>query len=129
MSTIVNTEFQKVIHFFRSHKLALHPEKTKFKLFTSHKYVQIPNIFLKFNDPISDATINPIVPMQCINNSTEQPFFKFLGVYLDPQLNFKKHIPFITSEMSKSLYFLRSTKNFLNQRALKFIYNATMHKI
>ena len=31
----VNREFKKISDFFRSHKLALHPEKTKFILFTN----------------------------------------------------------------------------------------------
>ena len=126
LSIIVNQEFQKIVHFFRSHKLSLHPEKTKFMLFTNQRNVQMPTIFINFNNPGSNTTVNPIVPMHCINTS-EQPYIKFLGVFLDPQLNFKKHISYITSKLSKSLYFLRKTKNILNMRALKFIYYATMH--
>ena len=64
--------------------------------------------------------------MTCIN-SLENPHFKFLGVYFDPNLNFKKHISYINSKLSKSLFYLRSTKNFLNQKALKHIYYATFH--
>ena len=64
--------------------------------------------------------------MQCVNNS-EQPFIKFLGVYFDPQLNFKKHVNHIITKLSRSLFFLRSTKHTLNERALKFIYYATFH--
>jgi len=126
LQTIVNQEFQKIVHYFRKHKLALHPEKTKFMLFTSQKNPTMPNILINFNDPDSTTNVNPIVPMHCINTS-DQPYFKFLGVYLDPLLNFKKHISVISSKISKSLYFLRTTKNILNQRALKFIYFATMH--
>jgi len=35
LESIVNLEFQKILYFFQSHKLSLHPEKTKFMLFTS----------------------------------------------------------------------------------------------
>ena len=59
LSAIVNNEFQKVVHFFRSHKLSLHPEKTKFMLFSSHKNVQIPNIFINCNDPGYIINVNP----------------------------------------------------------------------
>jgi Reverse transcriptase (RNA-dependent DNA polymerase) len=31
----MNTEFQKIVHFFRAHKMCLHPQKTKFILFTN----------------------------------------------------------------------------------------------
>jgi hypothetical protein len=64
--------------------------------------------------------------MYCVNSS-DKPFIKFLGVTLDPKLNFKQHISHVSTKLSKSLYFLRSAKNFLNQRALTFIYYATFH--
>jgi len=89
LASYVNSEFQKVVYFFRSHKLALHPEKTKVMIFTSHRNFIKPQIFTNFNDPGSDTSLNPILPMQCLNSS-DQPFMKFLGVYLDPHLNLKK---------------------------------------
>ncbi len=122
----VNCEFQKIVSFFCSHKLSLHPEKTKFMLFTNAKITEFPKLFINYNDPNSPNIINPIVPMICINES-EQPYVKFLGVFFDPQLNFKKHISHISSKLSKSLYFMRASKNFLNQRSLKFFYYATFH--
>ena len=124
LANIVNSEFQKIVTFFRSHKLSLHPEKTKFMLFTNNRFEHLPEIFINYND--GDSTLNPIVPMSCIN-SQEKPYVKFLGVHFDPQLNFKFHISQISSKISKSLYYLRSAKNFLNQRSLKFIYYATFH--
>jgi len=126
LTEIVNEEFQKIVHFFRAHKLALHPDKTKFMLFSTHRVNQLPEIFINFNDPDSTSTSNPIVPMQCINVS-DDPSYKFLGVHIDPQLNFKKHISVLSTKLSKALFFLRSTKSFLNKRALKFMYYATFH--
>jgi len=126
LAEIVNSEFQKIVHFFRAHKLALHPEKTKFMLFSNKKVNQIPQIYINFNDPNSINPSNPIVPMQCINLS-DDPSYKFLGVHIDPQLNFKKHISVLSTKLSRALFFLRSTKNFLNKRALKFMYYATFH--
>jgi Reverse transcriptase (RNA-dependent DNA polymerase) len=37
---MVNVEFQKVVNFFRLHKLALHPAKTKFMLFSNSPLVK-----------------------------------------------------------------------------------------
>jgi hypothetical protein len=73
LQSIVNEEFQKIVHYFRKHKLALHPEKTKFMLFTSQKNPTMPNILINFNDPDSTTNVNPIVPMHCINTS-DQPY-------------------------------------------------------
>ena len=87
LTNIVNTEFKKIFHFFRAHKLALHPDKTKFMLFSSQKVNAKPSIFINLNDPNTVDQTNPIVPMQCLNTSS-QPYYKFLGVYIDPQLNF-----------------------------------------
>ena len=123
---IVNTEFRKIVTFFKSHRLSLHPDKTKFMLFTNSGITVYPSIFINFNDVDSPNQNEKIVPMSCIN-SLPSPVFKFLGVYFDPNLNFKYHISQINNKLSKSLYFLRSVKNFLNQKALKLIYFATFH--
>jgi hypothetical protein len=85
----------------------------------------MPELFINFNES-DESTINPIIPMSCINNS-DNPFVKFLGVYFDPNLNFKKHISYINSKLSKSLYFLKTSKNILNERAQKFFYYSTFH--
>ncbi len=122
----VNFEFQKIVCFFRSHKLSLHPEKTKFILFGPTRNLEIPQIFINFNDLNSPVNLNPIVPMICVN-TLEIPVIKYLGVYFDPHLSFKYHVSTISSKISKALYFLRMAKNFLNQKALKYIYYATLH--
>ena len=93
-------------------------------LFKNNRIEEFPHIFINYNDGYS--TLNPIVPMSCINNQ-EKPYVKFLGVHFDPQLNFKYHISQISSKISKSLYYLRTAKNFLNQRSLKLIYYTTFH--
>ena len=121
----VNKEFQKVVTFFRSHKLALHPEKTKFMIFTNSKIQNFPEIFINFND-INTPNELPPIKMSCIN-CEESPHFKFLGVFFDPALNFKKHISYISSKLSKSLYFLRAGKHVLNEKSLKMFYYATFH--
>ena len=126
LTQIVNQEFQKIVYFFSSHKLSLHPEKTKFILFSSTRVQELPNIFIDFNEPNAESITKPIIPMCCINNS-DQPYIRFLGVLFDPQLNFKKHISFILSKLAKSLYFLKSSKNILNERSLKLFYYATFH--
>ena len=62
-----------------------------------------------------------------ITADSEVPAIKFLGIYIDPSLNFKFHIDNLISKISISLYFFRSAKNFLSQKALKSIYFALIH--
>jgi hypothetical protein len=125
LTNIVNIEFQKTVKFFCSHKLSLHPEKTKFMVITNSKNFAIPNIYINYNkngetDPLK------IFNMECINSSP-QPYVKYLGVHIDPQLTFKHHVSSISRKLSTSLYFLRNAKHILNEKALKSIYYATFH--
>ncbi len=87
----VNTEFRKVCEFFRMNKLALHQGKTNYILFTKQKLQNLPNLFCNNNnedekDPLLLHVISNI------NVHSDTSAAKFLGVYFDPQLNFKFHI-------------------------------------
>ena len=123
---VVNLEFQKTVNFFSSHKLSLHPEKTKFMLISNSKFENFPTININYNSLNGPQDPNKIFKMQCINESN-QPYAKFLGVLIDPQLNFKYQTASIVKKPSTSLYFLRNAKNILNERALKSIYYSTFH--
>jgi hypothetical protein len=65
--------------------------------------------------------------LQQVNLDSPVPAVKFLGVFIDPQLNFKFHIKQITSKISKSLYFIKKGKNFLTSSALKALYYSLIH--
>jgi hypothetical protein len=125
---IVNLEFRKVVNFFRSHKLALHPAKTKFMLFSNSPNVKSKNyeIVINFNnDGEDDNTL--IFPIERVSVNSTVPAIRFLGVYFDENLNFKYHIKLLLSKLSKTLYFLRSSKNFLTPRAMKAVYYSLFH--
>jgi hypothetical protein len=53
----VNNEFQKIVHYFRAHKLSIHPAKTKFILFSNNAAAHMMpfNIFINYNN--SDSTV------------------------------------------------------------------------
>ena len=122
--TLVNAEFKKVTDFFKSHRLALHPQKTKFMLF-NFKGDQSPQIFIN-NNVGDDNDPNLLFPIECINLS-EKPTVRFLGVLIDPTLTFKSHISNLESKLSRALFFLRKARNVLNQKALKYIYYSLFH--
>ena len=106
----VNKEFQKVSHYFRVNKLSLHLDKTKFILFSSNKTVQNLKIdlFINNNSPNVDHE-NPTLlhKMEQIDSTSKIPAMRFLGVFFDPQLNFKYHVGQIISKVSRALFILR----------------------
>ena len=52
---------------------------------------------------------------------------KFLGVFFDPNLNFKHHIFNLKKKLSKALYALQTVKNTLNPKSILLIYNSIFH--
>jgi hypothetical protein len=124
----VNAEFQKIVHYFRAHKLSIHPAKTKFMLFSNSTNVQaLPcNILINYNN-IGENNPNLIFPLEKITSNSETPAIKFLGIFIDPVLSFKYHVNFISSKISKAMYFLRSAKNLLSEKSLKSLYYAIVH--
>ena len=125
----VNREFKKIVDYFRFLKLALHPEKTKFILFTNSSDARNSDISisLNFNNDRDVQDKNLIKNLERITSNSEIPAIKFLGIYIDPLLSFKHHISTISSKLSKSLYFLRSVKNILTPSALKSVYYSILH--
>jgi Reverse transcriptase (RNA-dependent DNA polymerase) len=124
----VNTEFRKIVHFFRAHKMCLHPQKTKFILFTnSHTVTNSDcNIVINCNNE-GENYPDLIFPIERVTANSSTPAIKFLGLYIDPDLSFKFHINTISGKMSRALYFIRSAKNFLSHCALKSLYYALVH--
>ena len=61
------------------------------------------------------------------NEKQDERHYKLLGIFLDEHLTFEKHINNLCSKLSKALYFLRSSKNFLSKTALRSLYFALFH--
>ena len=125
----VNTEFKKVVDYFRFLKLALGPEKTKFILFTNSTDARNRDVSiqLNFNNDREDQNANLIKNLERVTTNSETPAIKFLGIYIDPLLSFKYHISTISSKLSKSLYFLRAVKYILTPSAFKSVYYSLLH--
>ena len=90
----VNVEFKKVVDYFRFLKLALHPEKTKFSLFTNSTEARQKNVIinLNFNNCRDVPNRDLITNLVRVTTDSECPAIKFLGIYIDPLLSFKFHI-------------------------------------
>ncbi len=126
--SFVNSEFHKITTYFRSHKMALHPAKTKFILFTNSKIAEESDIsiFLNNNNP-NENFPEKISLIERVTVKSNVPAMKFLGVYFDPKLNFSYHVKQLSSKLSRALFILRSVKNVLSPVALKTIYYSIFH--
>ena len=129
ITIILNTELKKVCDWFRSNKLSLHPEKTKFMVFNKNEnninWNEI-NIQLNFNNG-DDNIQHLITKLGFVNSSSEIPAIKFLGVYIDPNTNFRYHIKYIRRKILNSIFVLKRLKNFLPQESLRTLYFSLVH--
>ncbi len=124
----VNVEFHKVCTYFRRNRLALHPQKTQFMLFSNSRDAKDTQIKISVNNN-NPGVNNPdlCIPIERVTAHSSVPAVKFLGVYFDCELNFKYHIRTICAKISRALYMLRTCKNLLSQKALKTLYYSLVH--
>jgi len=129
LNRFVNSEFQKVVYYFRKNRLSLHPEKTKFMIFSNSVNVKKdpPQIFANYNNLNGPEDANLVYPIENITVNSTVPAIRYLGVYFDPQLNFKYHIKIISNKISRMLYFYRQVKNILTEKAKRFLYFSSIH--
>ena len=88
---LANTEFQKVCEFFRMNRMVLHPDKTKFILF-ARSNIERDVVLLCNNNNMDQNSADKICRISQVTSVNNTPAVKFLGVYFDPNLNFKYHI-------------------------------------
>ena len=94
---VLNNELKKLRNWFDLNKLSLNILKTNYMIFSNKKCNDTVNIFMK------DCLINRV------------QVTKFLGVMIDEALNWKSHILYIKSKLSKILPFCIRQKIILNQ--------------
>ncbi len=70
---------------------------------------------------------NLISPIQQVFDTDQTPAIRFLGVFFDQNLNFKFHINTIRSKIARSLYILRSVKNYISTKSLTQLYYSLIH--
>ena len=124
---MANVEFRKICKFFRVNKLVLHPDKTKFILFSRSRITQV-NLNLVCNNNNHDQNLAEnisVIGQVCSGDAV--PAINFLGVFFDPDLNFKFHTLSLKKKLSRALYALRSVKNTLNKTSLQLLYNSIFH--
>ena len=104
----VNYELEKLNQWFSANRLSINVKKTHSVLFMTHQKERHVNL----NQ--SSHCLN-------INNSKIElkDYVKFLGLFLDKNLKFDKHIQHINYKLSKSICTLSRTSKVFNSNTLK----------
>ena len=110
----VNDDLNRIKEWFHANKLSINVSKTKYTLFHSaNKKDKIP---LEL----------PLLKID--NNKIErETSIKFLGVILDENISWKKHIETVENKISKNMGILGKVSNLLNTKCLKNVYFSLIH--
>ena len=105
----MNEELASINQWFTSNKLSINNKKTKYSCF--HKPSEKDDIPLR-------------LPKLTVSNHIveSQEFIKFLGVLLEENQNWKKHIKYIENKIAKNLGLLYKARPFLERNALLALY-------
>ena len=104
---IMSCELKKLDVWFKVNKLSLNVSKTNYMVFSKNKCTR--------ND--CHVYINGVELVQV-------PATKFLGVYIDDQLNWHKQIQHVQTKIAKSLSIMYKVKYLLDEAALLTIYSS-----
>ena len=103
----INSNLVYVNQWLSANRMAVNADKTKYIIFSKNNCITtLPPIY------IGNGVIQP-------TNST-----KFLGIYIDSKLNFRSHIDYISSKLSKNLGVLNKVKCFLPSNILLSLYHS-----
>ena len=106
LCTIVNNELENINKWFALNKLSLNVEKTKFMVIGNKK------IHGTINVKINNITLERVSSIQ------------FLGVYIDDKLNWKSHIKYVNSKLSKCISIIYRASFLVSKYALRMLYCA-----
>lgn len=129
-----NTELNKLLLWYSANNLKIHPSKSKCMLFKpkfkkinliTHMDIPYLPIFLNMNDE-KKQDLTKIIPIRLVPNSEENSI-KILGVLIDQDLSFKYHVHALQAKLSRAIFSLNFTKQFLDNKLLRLIYFAHFH--
>ena len=125
-----NSELQKIANWFSSNKMVVNVNKCKYIIFHNKgKKLDCENlnIYLNLNEAGKTQEAANIIELDRIHNNSpllENRTYKYLGILLDENLLFNKHIDYICNKLSKALFCLRRAKPLLNTKSLTNLYHA-----
>lgn len=107
-----NKELEIATDWFEANLLSLHPGKTRYIHFFPGKNKSIPPL------KIADKQI------ERIGYDCNEKGFKYVGVLLDEELNYKEHTKHIRNKLTKISFMLRRAKHSISRRQKVMLYEA-----
>ena len=101
-----NNELQEISAWLKVNKLSLNIKKTHYMLFSNKKLKEDRLFEINIDGKLIDMVENT----------------KFLGVYIDNKLNWKKHISHISGKVARGLGVILKARRVLNSNSLKTLY-------
>ena len=112
LQDILNSELEKVSNWLMANKLTVNVKKTNYVIFKVRQK-QLPSVL--FNIRINNETIE------------RKSHTKFLGVYVDENLNWKEHVNLIADKVSKSIGIVTKSRFYLSMPSLRTLYFALVY--
>ena len=107
---MLNLELREISLWLKVNKLSFNVKKTHYMLFTNKRSYK-PSICVNIDGHPTD----------------EVQYTRFLGIYMDNKLNWKKHIAYISGKVSRGIGIILKARKVLNSDALKSLYFSFMY--
>ena len=104
----LNFELRKITTWLLANKLCINVLKSNYIIFCASQYKYTQSVPIILND----------------TNLDQAKDTKFLGIYIDENLSWKKHIDIITTKISKNIGVMNRLKYFLPRSILLTLYNS-----
>ena len=125
LETSVNLELSKIADWFIANKMSINSDKTKYMIFHPRYKAITYDMNITFKDQ-TDPSIT-VALERITNNSVPDNFIRSLGVLLDENLSFDKHINTLALKLNRALFYLNRSKNILGFNARKQLYFSLIH--
>ena len=110
-----NVEINKLYTWFCTNKLQLNANKTKYIVIkTPQKHCDFEGLNLQING----------IPLSRVGNKCDETSTKFLGIHIDENLSWKRHICQLNSKIARASFAINQVKNVLPKESLKTLYVA-----
>lgn len=113
-----NSEINNLFQWFSSNKLSLNADKTKYIVIRPHQRRCNLN---ELNIHIRDTNLNRV------GKNCSDTALKFLGLYIDESLSWKKQIAHINTKIARASFAINQVKNFLPEESLRTLYHALVY--
>ena len=135
---LANTELPKLLDWYNSNKLLLHPGKTKvliFGLARNDRFLTDTDLGLLNEFPVyfdmndEGQNLPEKITKLTLTPNDKEKFCRHLGVLIDNKLSFKYHFENLRNRISKIIFSMKMMKNLLHKRHLLLIYNSYLKSI